>query len=86
VMPPATAQVLTARPALSLVLSVAIGLLVVWLGLGAAYFYEYPPGFYITAFAFAGYVLARLVAGWSSARGARELERSAPELAHGVIA
>jgi zinc/manganese transport system permease protein len=62
VMPAASAQVLTVRPARALLLSVLIGLLVVWLGLGAAYFSEYPPGFYVTAFAFAAYVLARLAA------------------------
>jgi zinc/manganese transport system permease protein len=86
VMPPATAQVLTVRPALSLALTVLIGLLVVWLGLGAAYFYEYPPGFYITAFAFAGYVLARLLSGARRIRGTRARERSVPAPVAGVIA
>jgi zinc/manganese transport system permease protein len=58
VTPAATAQRLTARPALGLALSVAIALLVTWLGLGAAYFSPYPIGFFITTFAFTGWVLA----------------------------
>jgi zinc/manganese transport system permease protein len=60
VTPAATAQVLTARPLLSLALTVVLGLLVVWLGLGIAYFSVYPAGFFITAISFALYVLARL--------------------------
>jgi zinc/manganese transport system permease protein len=61
VMPAATAQQLTARPALSLVLTIVFGLMIVWLGLAVAYFSIYPVGFYITTFGFAGYVLA---SGW----------------------
>lgn len=60
VMPAATAQTLTARPAVSLALSVFIALVVTWLGLISAYFSPYPIGFYVTTFAFAGYLLARL--------------------------
>ncbi|MEU1625346.1 metal ABC transporter permease [Streptomyces sp. NPDC020096] len=60
VLPAATAQVLTPRPGLSLVLAMAIGLAVTWLGLTVAYFSPYPVGFYVTTFAFGGYVLARL--------------------------
>jgi zinc/manganese transport system permease protein len=60
VMPAATAQTLTARPALSLALSVLIALAVTWLGLITAYYSPYPIGFYVTTFAFAAYVLARL--------------------------
>jgi len=62
VMPAASAQAITNRPAPSLLLSVAIGLAVVWLGLAAAYFSVYPPGFFIGAISFAGYLLARLIA------------------------
>jgi zinc/manganese transport system permease protein len=58
VTPAATAQRLTARPVLGLGLSVAIALTVTWLGLGAAYFSPYPIGFFITTFAFTGWVLA----------------------------
>jgi zinc/manganese transport system permease protein len=60
VMPAATAQVLAARPAVSLALSVLLALTVTWLGLTAAYYSSYPVGFYVSTFAFAGYVVARL--------------------------
>jgi len=60
VAPAAAAQRLTARPGLGLALSVAIALLVTWLGLTVAYFTPYPVGFFITSFAFAAYLLARL--------------------------
>jgi len=56
VMPPATAQLLTARPGVSVAITVVIGLLVTWLGLAVAYFTPYPIGFFVTSFAFAGYV------------------------------
>ncbi len=58
VVPPAAAQAITIRPFLSLLLSVAIALLVTWLGLTLAYFYDQPVGFYITTLAFATYLLA----------------------------
>ena len=62
VAPPAAAQQLTMRPGRGLVLSVVFALVVVWLGLGVAYFSIYPVGFYVTSFAFALYLCARLVA------------------------
>jgi zinc/manganese transport system permease protein len=58
VAPPAAAQQLTMRPLRSLALSVAFGVLIVWLGLGVAYFSPYPAGFWITTFAFGLYLLA----------------------------
>jgi zinc/manganese transport system permease protein len=58
VMPAATAQLLSARPAASLALSVVIALAVTWLALIVAYFSPYPLGFCVTTFAFAAYVLA----------------------------
>jgi zinc/manganese transport system permease protein len=61
VAPAATAQAITPRPAVSLALTVALGLLIVWLGLGVAYFSIYPAGFFITAFAFAIYVVVRVL-------------------------
>jgi zinc/manganese transport system permease protein len=57
VAPPATAQLITLRPWLGMALSVVFGLVIVWLGLAAAYFSPYPVGFFITTFAFALYVL-----------------------------
>jgi len=63
VTPAATAQKLTARPLLSLGVTVAIALGVTWAGLAVAYYSPYPIGFFITTFAFAGYVLATLGGG-----------------------
>jgi zinc/manganese transport system permease protein len=59
VLPPATAQVLTSRPALGLLLSTVLALTVSWLGLGIAYYSPYPIGFWITSVAFATYVVVR---------------------------
>jgi zinc/manganese transport system permease protein len=61
VAPAASAQALTVRPLASIVLTIVLGLLIVWLGLGLAYFSIYPAGFFITAVAFAVYLLARIV-------------------------
>jgi zinc/manganese transport system permease protein len=69
--------VLTARPAVSLALSVAIGLLAVWLGLGIAYFSAYPPSMFIAAVAFACYLLARLAALFRRSRSRRTETRAA---------
>ena len=60
VMPAATAQRLTVRPALSLGLAVVIGIVVTWLALGVAFYTPYPVGFFVTTFAFAIYLLAVL--------------------------
>jgi zinc/manganese transport system permease protein len=86
VTPAASAQALTTRPLLSLLITVALGLLVVWLGLGIAYFSIYPAGFFITAIAFCIYLLARLLALRGARRSARQRtdEPSLPQ--EGVIA
>jgi zinc/manganese transport system permease protein len=59
VTPAATAHQLTARPGLGIALSVAIAVVVTWLGLALAYFSIYPVGFYVTSSSFALYVLVR---------------------------
>ncbi|MFF2076158.1 metal ABC transporter permease [Kitasatospora sp. NPDC058162] len=61
VIPAAAAQQLTARPGRSLLLAVLLGLGACWAGLIAAYYQPYPLGFFVTGFAFAGYLLAHLV-------------------------
>lgn len=58
VVPAATAQILTARPALSVLLTLLIGLAITWLGLALAYYSSAPIGFFITSLAFAAYLLA----------------------------
>jgi zinc/manganese transport system permease protein len=62
VAPAASAQALTTRPLQSLLLTVALGLTIVWLGLAIAYFSAYPAGFFITTVAFVVYVIARVSA------------------------
>jgi zinc/manganese transport system permease protein len=74
VAPAASARFVTARPAASLALSVALGLAAVWVGLGLAYFSVYPPSMWIAAVAFAGYLLARL----SAVLRARRARRTPP--------
>lgn len=59
VMPAATAQALTARPGLSLAIAVVLAIAVTWFGLGAAYYSEYPIGFFVTTFAFVPYTLVQ---------------------------
>jgi len=59
VLPAATAQTITSRPAVGLFVSVGIALVVTWTGLGIAYYSPYPIGFWITSIAFGLYVLAR---------------------------
>ena len=74
VVPPATARRITARPARSLALSVAIAVGVTWAGLAAAYYSSYPIGFFVTTFAFAAYVAAHI----ATAAGPLHLARRAP--------
>ncbi|QHC21450.1 metal ABC transporter permease [Streptomyces sp. GS7] len=69
VIPAATAQTLTARPGPSLALAVLLALAATWLGLTAAYYSPYPLGFFVTSFAFAGYVIARGVHALHMIRG-----------------
>jgi zinc/manganese transport system permease protein len=71
VMPAATAQLITARPMASFWLTIAIGLIVVWLGLAAAYYSVYPVGFFVTTIGFVAYGLA----GACRARAARSSRR-----------
>jgi zinc/manganese transport system permease protein len=59
VAPAATAQVLSARPSVSLALTIAISCGSAWCGLAAAFFTDRPVGFWITTIAFVAYVAAR---------------------------
>jgi zinc/manganese transport system permease protein len=79
VMPAAAAQQLTARPIYSFALTICIGLVVTWLGLGVSYFSPYPVGFWITTFGFGAYVLA--AGGRALAGRAVRLRRLLPESA-----
>jgi zinc/manganese transport system permease protein len=71
VAPPATAQLLTARPLPGLILSVALGLGTVWAALALAYYTPYPVGVYVSSLGFGSYLLARGLAGARASRRAR---------------
>jgi zinc/manganese transport system permease protein len=87
VMPAATAQAITARPGLSLVLTVVLGLAVVWLGMGLAYFSVYPAACFITGASFVIYLLVR-IGGLLKRRGPerRSPQSAGSEVPDGVIA
>lgn len=61
VLPAATAQQLTSRPAAGVVLSAGLALVVTWLGLAMGYYSTRPIGFYVTTIAFALYLGAQVV-------------------------
>lgn len=86
VMPAVTAQAITARPAASLMLAVALGLAVTWLGLGISYFSAYPAGFFVSCISFFIYVLVRAAVAVKTIRGGggRRVVASPPP--RGVIA
>jgi zinc/manganese transport system permease protein len=63
VAPPATARLLSARPGVSMALSVSLALLFTWLGLLISYYTNYPPGFIVPALALGAYLIARAVRG-----------------------
>jgi zinc/manganese transport system permease protein len=59
VAPAGIARELTSRIGASLLLSVLIGLLIAWVGLGLSYFTNYSPGFFTTTAAMVLFTLAR---------------------------
>lgn len=77
VTPAATAQQLTPRPGLGIALSVAIALLVTWVGLTIAFYSPYPVGFWVTTLSFGSYVAVRLAVAaarrWAPRAGAARL-------------
>ena len=81
VLPAATAQRLTARPAYGLVLAVACGLAVIWAALFAAYYTPYPIGFWTTTIGFTLYA-----AGGVPALAARLLRHRRPSPRAGATA
>lgn len=68
VAPAATARELTPRIGLGLALSVVLGLLVVWVGLGLSYFTNYSAGFFTTSIAAALFASARAARALGAAR------------------
>jgi zinc/manganese transport system permease protein len=59
VAPAGIARELTTRIGLSLALSVLLGLLIAWVGLGLSYYTNYSPGFFSTTLAIVMFALAR---------------------------
>ena len=57
VLPPATAQRLTARPARAVAVAVALAVVTTWLALGIAFYSPYPFGFWLSSLAFGEYVV-----------------------------
>jgi zinc/manganese transport system permease protein len=84
--PAATAQAITPRPVLGLALTLALGLVTVWLGLGIAYFSVYPAGFFIASVSFSIYVLVRVLATLGRGRRGRGAPSSPEPPVEGVIA
>jgi zinc/manganese transport system permease protein len=83
VAPPAAAQALTPRPGPSLVLSIVLALLVMWVGLGISYFSIYPLGFFVTSLGFGVFLLAKLLSlarARRTRRGRRLNDTGSPEL------
>jgi len=81
VMPAAAAQQITARPALSLTLTVVLAVAITWVSLGVAFYSVYPVGFYVSTFGFAVYVLSaggRALATWAGSRRAPPWRRVGP--------
>ncbi len=71
VTPGAIADRLCRTPARAIAMCVGLSLVFVWAGLAVTYYSRFPVGFLITAFAFAGYLIARLAtSGAGAARGA----------------
>ncbi len=60
VMPAAAANQLVARPALAMLVSVGLGLIIVWSGLTISYFSDLPIGFLVTGVGFVIYAVARM--------------------------
>jgi zinc/manganese transport system permease protein len=61
VTPAATAQYIARRPQRAIIISVAIAIASVWVGLFISFFTPYPVSFFITAIAFGLYLLVRFV-------------------------
>ena len=76
VVPAATAQRLTSRPGVGLLLSIGLGLAITWLGLGISYYVDYPVGFWTTSVAFAIYLVVQIATRITGA--ARAVRRARP--------
>ena len=90
VTPGAIADRVCRSPGRGIALCVALSLVFVWAGLSVTYYSKFPVGFLISGFAFAGYLLARLVGagrrlGTTGGRPAREDAPAVDKLAGASI-
>ena len=72
VLPAAAARELTCRPSRAITLSVALALLITWVGLAVAFYSPYPIGFWLSSLAFIVFLAAR------STRAVRERSGTRP--------
>lgn len=75
--PPAAARSFTSRPALAMLLSVAIALVTIWAAIAGSYLYNWPVGFFVGALSAFSYGIGRAWARW---RHARTTRAAAPRL------
>jgi len=76
ILPSASAQHLTPRPARAIMYAVALAILCVWLGLAIGFYLPYPPSFFITSLTFVSYLVTRQLGPTRLSRG-RQLANSA---------
>jgi zinc/manganese transport system permease protein len=70
VAPAATASLISGRPPVAVGLSIVLGVLSIWIGLGVSYWVDMPPSVFVTAMAFAVYVGARTAGTLAESRAA----------------
>ena len=73
--PPAAARSLTSRPAVAMLLSIAIALATVWLAIAASYQLNWPVGFFVGTFSALSYAAGR---GWATWHRIRAAPRALP--------
>lgn len=71
VLPPATAQLITARPGRSIAIAAALALVTIWSALFVAVYSPYPIGFWVTSISFGIYVVTAAGRRGLSLAGAR---------------
>ena len=77
--PPAAARSLTSRPALAMLLSVAIALLTVWAAIAASYTWNWPVGFFVGSLGALSYAAGRAWAAWRHTRTTTPAAPAAPQ-------
>ena len=76
ILPAASAQQFTPRPAQAILYAVLIAIGCVWLGLVIGFYLPYPPSFFITTLAFLSYVVTRQLGPMRMARPERRVRRT----------